>query len=77
MDAFNKRVHFAGREYIGIDLHTKLMGLPTNTLRSGEVAQYAALTPYLGQIEELEMKTKLEIVDELVDLMFDNVAATR
>lgn len=70
MKAFDERTTIGGVITNPASVRGMLCVLPTSALRNGHVAQYPELTPLLARIEELEMKSKVEIMDELVEMLF-------
>lgn len=70
MQAHEARIHLGAETVDYASVRGKLVVLHTSELRDGHVPRYPGLAKYLGQIEELEMKTKREIINELVPIMF-------
>ena len=70
MQAFDKRISIGGGQWNIVKMKDRLIVLNTNDLRNGHVSKYPGLAKWLDQIEELEMKTRYEIVTELIEMMF-------
>lgn len=70
MKAFESRISIGGGQFNVVQMRDRLIVLPTKDLRDGHVAKYPGLAKYLDRIEEREMKSKPEIVGELMDMLF-------